>query len=126
MTGSAFTADVYQPHVRAVMRVALSLAGGDRQQAEDIAQETMLRAWKNRETLDGRQVRSWLCRVARNIAVDLHRRRESRGAREAAAARDVLTEDATARLLGIPAGTVKSRASHAIAALREALAEASS
>ena len=44
----------------------------DRHQAEDVVQETLVRAWLHADTLrpDPAQVRAWLYRVARNIAVD--------------------------------------------------------
>ena len=52
----------------------------DRHQAEEIAQETMLRAWRyaDRLTSDRGSVWGWLCRVARNIMVDRIRHRRAR------------------------------------------------
>jgi RNA polymerase sigma-70 factor (ECF subfamily) len=54
--------------------------GGDRQRAEDIVQETLLRAWRHPEALaaDRGSARPWLCTVARNLAVDAHRSRRAR------------------------------------------------
>ncbi|MFF3560959.1 sigma-70 family RNA polymerase sigma factor [Streptomyces sp. NPDC002574] len=54
-----------------------SLMGGDVHAAEDVLQETLLRAWQSagRLDLDERPIRMWLFRVARNLAVD-HRRRD--------------------------------------------------
>ena len=48
----------------------------DRHAAEDIVQETVLRAWRRAGPLaaDGRPLRPWLMTVAKNLAVD-HRRR---------------------------------------------------
>jgi RNA polymerase sigma-70 factor, ECF subfamily len=56
----------------------LRLTGGDRQHAEDVVQETLLRAWRHPEALSGRPVRPWLFTVARNLVVDAHRARQAR------------------------------------------------
>ena len=44
----------------------------DRHQAEDVVQETLIRAWLHADRLrpDPAQSRAWLYRVARNIAID--------------------------------------------------------
>jgi RNA polymerase sigma-70 factor, ECF subfamily len=43
-------------------------------EAEDAVQETMLRAWRNAATFEGRSsVRSWLYRIATNVCIDMHR-----------------------------------------------------
>ncbi len=58
-------------------RVALRMLGGDRAEAEDIAQEAMLRLW--RQAADWRQgearVTTWLYRVTMNLATDRLRMR---------------------------------------------------
>ncbi|MFL6122907.1 RNA polymerase sigma factor, partial [Actinophytocola sp.] len=42
-------------------------------------QETWLRAWRNVDRLAGiASVRSWLMRIAHNVAIDQHRRRQAR------------------------------------------------
>jgi RNA polymerase sigma factor (sigma-70 family) len=45
---------------------------GDRGAAEDIAQETFLRAWRHASAYDPRrgQVATWLLAIARNLAID--------------------------------------------------------
>ena len=50
----------------------LRLTGQDRARAEDVVQETLLRAWRNHDRLDESRgsVRSWLFTVARNIVID--------------------------------------------------------
>jgi RNA polymerase sigma-70 factor (ECF subfamily) len=52
----------------------------DPHQAEDVVQETMLRAWRNAEILvpERGSVSGWLMRVAHNIAVDKIRARKAR------------------------------------------------
>lgn len=49
----------------------------DRHVAEELTQETMLRAWRYRDSLadDGALARGWLYRVAHNVAIDELRRR---------------------------------------------------
>jgi RNA polymerase sigma-70 factor, ECF subfamily len=70
---------LYTDHGGPLLGYVLRLTGGDRQQAEDIVQETLLRAWRHPEALAGRPVRPWLFTVARNLAVDAYRARLARG-----------------------------------------------
>jgi len=51
---------------------------GDAGRAEDVVQETLLRAWKHPGTLSDRPIRAWLFTVARNLVVDQHRARKAR------------------------------------------------
>jgi RNA polymerase sigma-70 factor (ECF subfamily) len=71
--------ELYAEHGRPLL-VYVTRLTGDRHQAEDIVQETLLRAWRNAEALtpDRGSVRGWLLRVARNIVIDRHRARQSR------------------------------------------------
>jgi RNA polymerase sigma-70 factor, ECF subfamily len=52
----------------------------DRASADDIVQETFIRAWRHLPQLsaDGRPVRPWLFRVARNLIIDADRAARSR------------------------------------------------
>ena len=52
------------------------MMGQDSHGAEDVVQETLLRAWQLAERLDWqeRPIRMWLFRVAHNLVVDSHRR----------------------------------------------------
>src|SRR5215468_1008946 len=71
---------LYAEHGDALFAHALRLAGGDRQRAEDLVQETLLRAWRHPDVLDPERgsVRAWLFTTARNLSIDAWRRRNSR------------------------------------------------
>ena len=73
---------LYDGHAPALLAYALRLTDGDRVRAEDIVQETLLRAWRNLDQLDGgaRPVRPWLFTVAQRLAIDAHRARRARPA----------------------------------------------
>ncbi len=47
-------------------------------EAEDAVQETLLRAWRHRDTFDGAQPRAWLYRIATNVCLDALRQRSRR------------------------------------------------
>lgn len=154
---------IYAEHGGPLLAYATRLTRGDRQRAEDVVQETLLRAWQHPDALTAARgaVRPWLFAVTHNLVVDGQRARHARppevsddalallaGADEldraltgwlvadALAAlqadhRAVLVEtyyrgssvaDA-ARRLGVPPGTVKSRAYYALRELRLALEE---
>ncbi len=136
----------------------------NRAHAEDVVQETLLRAWRHLDRIDGASgnPRAYLMTVARNVLTDQWRAARSRptlvseavdvpappspddldAALErwlVAAALERLTPehravvqslyydgrtvDETARTLGIPPGTVKSRGYYALRALRSAFEE---
>lgn len=152
---------VYQVHAGALYRFLLRLTLGDRAAAEDLLQETLLRAWRNVEDLPGSvdDLRPWLFTVARNLAIDAGRSRQVRPTEvDADLAALAATTDAfellltaatvrqallnltpehrivliqlyyrgasaaeTAARIGVPEGTVKSRAHYALRALRTTL-----
>lgn len=74
---------VLAEHGSALRAFALNLTG-DQQKADDVVQETLVRAWRHPEALDGRHgsPRAWLFTVARRLAVDSWRRDQNRRRRE--------------------------------------------
>jgi RNA polymerase sigma-70 factor (ECF subfamily) len=153
---------LYDAHAKAVYRFLLRLTFGERQAAEDLTQETMLRAWRNIDGLHANidTLRPWLLTVARRVAIDAGRAKRARptevgvfdfstvpslddaidrmlGAETIKQALAQLSpehcsvivevyyndcsEAEAAKRLGIPTGTVKSRAYHALRNLRRAL-----
>jgi RNA polymerase sigma-70 factor, ECF subfamily len=157
---------LHDDHAPALLRYATRLTDGDLQRAEDVVQETLLRAWRHPEALQpgSGSIRGWLLTVARHVAVDQHRARRARpwevDVRQAddvalataddeieraleswtiaealgtlsPAHRAVIVETyyrgrsvaEAAAALGIPEGTVKSRAYYALKSLRLALTE---
>jgi RNA polymerase sigma-70 factor (ECF subfamily) len=68
--------ELYDNHAGWLIGFVLRLTNGDRLRAEDIVQETILRAWRNAHRLNahgGRSLRPWLVTVARRIAIDGYR-----------------------------------------------------
>lgn len=156
---------LHHQHRTPLLQYVRQLIPYDPHRAEDVVQETFLRAWFLVRTGDDRpgSLRPWLFTVARNLVVDMSRRDRARPVevsdeagvanvpdlRDLAEAvsqtrlvvdalaelhpaqREVLvhvhclgrTRTETARVLGIPAGTVKSRNHHAVRALRRVLTD---
>jgi RNA polymerase sigma-70 factor (ECF subfamily) len=71
---------VCDAHARPIYRFLLRLTLGDREAAEDLLQETLLRAWRNEADLPGEveTLRPWLFTVARNLAIDAGRYKQTR------------------------------------------------
>ncbi|MEU8926084.1 sigma-70 family RNA polymerase sigma factor [Kitasatospora sp. NPDC048545] len=152
---------LYEQHGGALLAYAVRLTG-DRAAAEDVVQETLIRAWRNPEVLTNNlgSVRGWLLTVERNLITDRFRARAARPAEvaevsEATATVPVAHDHAdtvvetlvmtqaldqlspehravlrsiyfqrlsvaeAAEQLGVPAGTVKSRAHYALRALKQ-------
>jgi RNA polymerase sigma-70 factor, ECF subfamily len=65
---------LYDEHAAVLWRYAMRLTG-DASRAEDVVQETLLRAWQHPEVLDDpeRSARAWLFTVARNMIIDERR-----------------------------------------------------
>jgi RNA polymerase sigma-70 factor (ECF subfamily) len=71
---------LYDQHAPVLLAYAMRLTDGDRARAEDIVQETLVRAWRHLDRLDERAgpVRPWLFTVAQRLAIDAHRARLAR------------------------------------------------
>jgi RNA polymerase sigma-70 factor (ECF subfamily) len=71
---------LYREYHRPLLAFVLRLTGGDRQWAEDVVQETMIRAWRSADRLDDRtsSLMPWLATVSRRIVIDHRRQREVR------------------------------------------------
>jgi RNA polymerase sigma-70 factor (ECF subfamily) len=70
---------LHDEHASALWSFCLRLTANDRQRAEDLVQETLLRAWRHPEVMDGSpgSVRAWLLTVARNLFIDQWRSRRA-------------------------------------------------
>lgn len=62
-----------EPELEVLLRVARTLTGsaGD---AEDLVQETLIRAWRSVDRFDGRHPRAWLFTILRNTNMNMNRR----------------------------------------------------
>jgi RNA polymerase sigma-70 factor (ECF subfamily) len=70
---------VHDEHAAELWHFALRLTNHDRSRAEDVVQETLLRAWRHRTILESPPpaVRAWLHTVARNLVIDEWRSRRA-------------------------------------------------
>jgi len=72
-------------HSRSVFRLAFRMTGNE-QDAEDLVQETFLKAYKQLHRFDGRSAfGTWLYRIAANCSLDLIRARKNRAERQTSA-----------------------------------------
>ncbi|MCB5180706.1 sigma-70 family RNA polymerase sigma factor [Streptomyces antimicrobicus] len=73
-------AALQRDHGRALFGFLLGLTGGDTQRAEDLVQETLVRAWQHPEAWESGHdsMRPWLFTVGRRLAIDARRARLSR------------------------------------------------
>jgi RNA polymerase sigma-70 factor, ECF subfamily len=67
--------ELWEVNGAALTRFALKLTLGNAHRADDIVQETLIRAWRNPHITDGHAetIRPWLFTVARHVATDLWR-----------------------------------------------------
>jgi RNA polymerase sigma-70 factor (ECF subfamily) len=72
--------DIVRTYRAPLLAYTHRIVGGDAGRAEDVVQETFVRAWRQigRLTPDQGSVNGWLRRVAYNLAVDGHRMRQVR------------------------------------------------
>jgi len=62
---------LYETHGAALLSYLMRLTKGDRHRAEDLLQETLMRAWRHPEArVDGTWSRPWLFMVARRLFID--------------------------------------------------------
>jgi RNA polymerase sigma-70 factor, ECF subfamily len=75
----AAIARLYNRYARTVFGVGLKMLG-DRSLAEELTQEVFLKVWRSSGTFDPARggFSTWLFRVTRSVALDLHRRRARR------------------------------------------------
>ena len=75
----ALMQQLHDEHAAALWAYCVRLTGHDRARAEDVVQETLLRAWRHSSVLDKSRgsVRAWLFTVARNIVIDEWRTRRA-------------------------------------------------
>jgi RNA polymerase sigma-70 factor (ECF subfamily) len=97
--GDRFVRHLYDQYGGQLLRVTRRRTG-DHQLAEDIVQETFLRAWRHGASLsaDKGSIGCWLSTVARNLVIDHARRRSVRPTEtivepETAGARAMVTDD---------------------------------
>ncbi len=76
---SGMLKELHDEHAQALWRYVLHLCG-DRSMADDIVQETLLRAWTKWKSLDSSPggPRAWMYTVARNLVIDDARSARSR------------------------------------------------
>lgn len=72
--------ELHDVHGAALRHFVVGLVGGDEARAQDVVQETFVRAWRNPSALRAGEgsTRSWLFTVARRIAIDDWRSRSRR------------------------------------------------
>src|SRR5215217_7504236 len=76
LTAFEDTAQKYRRRVYSFARYLLS----NREEAEDVTQEVLLRLWRHQEGVDEERLGAWLLRVTRNACYDLLRKRRSESA----------------------------------------------
>ncbi|MEU7000481.1 sigma-70 family RNA polymerase sigma factor [Nonomuraea sp. NPDC046570] len=78
--GELIVSRLYQEYHRPLLSFVVRLTAGDRQFAEDVVQETMIRAWRSADRLDADapSLMPWLATVARRIVIDERRRKDAR------------------------------------------------
>ncbi len=86
------TQDLYRQY-RSGLLAQFACGTGDPHAAEDILQETMLRAWQHAGEIDTRRgsVRGWLGRIGQNLVIDAYRARKARPPEVFKEANEILT-----------------------------------
>lgn len=80
--GDEVAETLYRRYSVPLLSFCLKQTGGDRQWAEDVVQETLVRAWRNADRIDpndeARSLMPWLATVARRIVIDDRRAKSAR------------------------------------------------
>jgi RNA polymerase sigma-70 factor (ECF subfamily) len=101
----AIVSALYRTYRDPLLAFVLRLTAGDREQAEDVVQETLVRAWREAGRLDlsGPSLMPWLATVARRIVIDEHRRKRVRPAEtgEGVVAEMPVDDDTAATILRV-------------------------
>jgi RNA polymerase sigma-70 factor, ECF subfamily len=82
------------PEIEVLLRVARSLTRNDAD-AEDLVQDTLVRAYKAIDRFDGRHPRAWLLTILRNTHINRNRRRRPELLRDPSGADRQLAEAAS-------------------------------
>jgi RNA polymerase sigma-70 factor (ECF subfamily) len=93
---------LHDEHAAALWSYCVRLVSGDRARAQDIVQETLIRAWRHPAVLDQseRSARAWLFTVARRLVIDDWRARRNHAEIPTDAVPEVSrADDGTDRLL---------------------------
>jgi RNA polymerase sigma-70 factor (ECF subfamily) len=106
---------LHDEHAPALWRYVVGLTGGDGARAQDVVQETLLRAWRNPAVLDQTHAsaRGWLFTVARRIVIDEWRTSRAR--------REVVTDELPEHPVGDAVPGVLDR--HVVAAALRTLSQ---
>lgn len=80
MSDTELLRELHDQHGATLWRYVLGLTGGDQARAQDVVQETLLRAWRNPHVFDSDKgsPRPWLYTVAKRIVIDQWRADHSR------------------------------------------------
>jgi RNA polymerase sigma-70 factor (ECF subfamily) len=145
VAGEVLVRRLYEEHGKSILAYAMRLTG-DRSVAEDVVQETLVRAWRHGADTSGQSAgRAWLFMIVRDAVAERTRgtgqihAEQAMDSMQVLQAMDSLSPERRAVLtdvyihgssvgeaaekLGIPADTVKSRTYNALQSLRKLLGE---
>jgi RNA polymerase sigma-70 factor (ECF subfamily) len=69
---------IFREHSNLVFRVILFKIGMNKESAQDLTQETFIRAWKYKSSFnsDKSQLKTWLVKIAKNICIDYQKKQK--------------------------------------------------